>query len=57
MNVSKNVCDGEYQLFWNEGEILSLWCKNINVLLNYSKVGIYLKHCECHALWSVVKIW
>ena len=50
-DVSKNVCYGErHFFFWNEGGRECLLCKNIDVLINYKEVGIYLKYSTPHPL-------
>ena len=42
--------------FRNEGGILSLLCKNIDVSLNHKGVGIYLKHSTPHSLSKMLKL-
>ena len=34
----------------NEGRLKSLLCKNINMFVNFSEIGIYLKYCTPHPL-------
>ena len=57
VDVSKNARDGERQFFFEiKGGIWSLLYKNIDVLLNYEEVGIYLKYSTPHPLSKVVKM-
>ena len=42
--------------FQNEGGTQSLLCENIDVLLNYYEVGIYVKYGKPHPLSKLVKM-
>ena len=43
--------------FSKDRGIKNFLCKNIDVLLNYQEVGIYMKYNTLHPLSKLVKMW